>query len=172
MDPRIDEHARVLVEWSTEVKRGDMVVIRATPNSHELAVAVAKHVGKAGGRSVILMDSEEIARAFFDGADDETLQVFPKHYMALAEAADVFIGLSAPVNTKALANVDPKRMMINAKTTRELGEVLDVSQQTASRRISQCVAEGLISRVHTADGMLLQITEKGNEQLMQVMMII
>lgn len=55
-------------------------------------------------------------------------------------------------------------------TTRDLGEVLNVSQQTASRRISQCVAEGLISRVHTADGMLLQITEKGNEQLMQVMM--
>jgi len=124
MDSRIDEHARVLVEWSTEVKRGDMVVIRATPNSHDLAVAVAKYVGKAGGRSVMLMDSEEAARAFFDGADDETLQVFPKHYMALAESSDVFIGLSAPVNTKALANVDPQRMMINAKTTRELGEMI------------------------------------------------
>ncbi|MFX1369401.1 MAG: aminopeptidase, partial [Promethearchaeota archaeon] len=78
MDPRINEHARILVEYSTEVKRGDMVIISASPQAHDLAVAVAKYVGKAGGRSVVLMSSEEIARAFFDGANDETLQVFPK----------------------------------------------------------------------------------------------
>jgi riboflavin kinase len=54
-------------------------------------------------------------------------------------------------------------------TTRELGEELGTSQQTASRRISQCVAEGLLNRIHTAEGMLLQITERGIEELMQVM---
>jgi aminopeptidase len=37
MDPRIEEHARILVEWSTEVKKGDMVGISASPDAHELA---------------------------------------------------------------------------------------------------------------------------------------
>lgn len=46
MDPRIEEHARILVEYSTEVKRGDMVIISAGPQAHDLAVAVAKYVGK------------------------------------------------------------------------------------------------------------------------------
>jgi riboflavin kinase len=54
-------------------------------------------------------------------------------------------------------------------TTRELGEVLNVSQQTASRRISQCVEKGYLSRVHTADGMRLQITDKGREELLYVL---
>ena len=54
-------------------------------------------------------------------------------------------------------------------TTRELGEILNVSQQTASRRIAQCVEQGYLSRVHTADGMLIQISDKGREELLYVL---
>jgi riboflavin kinase len=54
-------------------------------------------------------------------------------------------------------------------TTRELGEVLNVSQQTASRRIAQCVEQGYLKRVHTADGMSLQLTDKGREELLYVL---
>jgi riboflavin kinase len=54
-------------------------------------------------------------------------------------------------------------------TTRELGEILNVSQQTASRRITQCVDAGYLSRIHTAEGMLLQITDKGSEELLRIL---
>jgi riboflavin kinase len=53
-------------------------------------------------------------------------------------------------------------------TTRELGEILGISQQTASRRIAECVDEGYVTRIHTADGMLLQISEKGRNELLHV----
>ena len=124
MDSRVEHHAKILVEWSTEVKKGDMVVIRATPESHDLAVAVHKEVAKAGGSTVTLMASEEMSRAFYDGADDETLQVFPKHMKALAEQADVYISLGAPMNTKALAGVDPKRMMITSKVHQKISDII------------------------------------------------
>ncbi len=54
-------------------------------------------------------------------------------------------------------------------TTRELGDSLKISQQTASRRISECVELGLIDRSHTASGMLIQLTEMGRKDLMQVL---
>ena len=54
-------------------------------------------------------------------------------------------------------------------TTRELGNILNVSQQTASRRISQCVDAGFLNRIHTADGMILQITDKGREELLHIL---
>ncbi|MFW9805237.1 MAG: DUF120 domain-containing protein [Candidatus Thorarchaeota archaeon] len=54
-------------------------------------------------------------------------------------------------------------------TTRELGEILNISQQTASRRVAQCVEQGYLNRVHTADGMLLQISDKGREELLHVL---
>jgi riboflavin kinase len=54
-------------------------------------------------------------------------------------------------------------------TTRELGEMMAISQQTASRRISFCVEKGYVTRIHTAEGMLLQITDKGRQELIQIM---
>jgi aminopeptidase len=123
MDSRVEHHAKILVEWSTDVKKGDMVIIRATPESHDLAVAVHKEVAKAGGSTVTLMASEEISRAFYDGADNETLQLFPKHMKALIEQADVYISLGAPMNTKALAGVDPKRMVIRSKANQEILDI-------------------------------------------------
>lgn len=53
-------------------------------------------------------------------------------------------------------------------TTREIGDVLGISQQTASRRIAQCVEDGYLNRIHTAEGMLLQVTEKGKNELLRV----
>ncbi len=53
-------------------------------------------------------------------------------------------------------------------TTSELGELMNVSQQTASRRIALCVEEGYLLRIHTADGMLLQITSSGRDELLRV----
>ena len=54
-------------------------------------------------------------------------------------------------------------------TTRELGKIMGISQQTASRRVAFCVDEGYVTRIHTAEGMLLQITDKGRQELIQVM---
>ena len=53
-------------------------------------------------------------------------------------------------------------------TTGELGQILDISQQTASRRISSCVEQGYLHRVHTATGMHLQLTELGRKELTDV----
>jgi riboflavin kinase len=53
-------------------------------------------------------------------------------------------------------------------TTSELGQFLGVSQQTASRRISDCVKGEYVVRNHTASGMILQLTEKGLKQLREV----
>jgi len=123
MDQRIVEHAKILVEWSTQVKPGDMVVIYATPDSHELVVALHREIARAGGRVVTLMSSEEALRAFYDGASEETLQVVPTHLKAITEACDVFIALRSPVNTKALANVDPKLIMIDNKAQQEIQNI-------------------------------------------------
>ncbi len=52
--------------------------------------------------------------------------------------------------------------------TSDLGKDLGVSQQTASRRINDCVNEGYIMRAHTVNGMQLRITETGRDQLQRV----
>ncbi len=119
----MEEHAKIIVEWSTEIKPGDMVTIAASPASHDLAVAVSKEVARAGGIPMVLMSSEEIARAFFDGASEETLKIFPKHEKSLTESTDVFIFIRSPVNIKALANVEPNKMLTVGKVRKEINDI-------------------------------------------------
>ncbi len=123
MDPRVVEHAKILVEWSTEIKPGDMVVINATPDSHELVVALYKEIARAGGRVVTLMQSEEATREFYNEVSDSTLKVVPEHLKVLIEKSDVYISLRSPVNTRALANVDSKQIILNSKTQQEIQDI-------------------------------------------------
>ena len=58
------------------------------------------------------------------------------------------------------------RVMI---TTSELGELLKVSQQTASRRVSTCVTEDYVTRSHTVSGMMLQVTQRGRQELFSIL---
>ncbi|MHA2027046.1 MAG: aminopeptidase [Candidatus Thorarchaeota archaeon] len=111
MDPRIIEHAKIVTEWSTEIKRGDKVGIRATPDSHEFVVALYKQIASIGANPITLMSTEEMDRAFFDEADDETISAAPVHFEALLENLDVLIAVRSPSNTKAMANVDPKKVI-------------------------------------------------------------
>lgn len=111
MDPRIEEHAKIVTEWSTEVKKGDLVVIRATPESHDFVVALYKKIAEKGGIPITLMSTEELDRAFFDGADSDTIGTSPTHFEALLEKIDVMIAVRSPSNTKAMANVDPKKVI-------------------------------------------------------------
>ncbi len=120
MDPRIVEHAKILVDWSTGVRPGDMVTIRTDPGALDLAVAVAREVAKAGGVTSTLLNSDEIDRAFYAGAADETLSVFPKHLMALLENSDVIIAIRSPDNTRALSTVPPEKTMMRAKTNQKI----------------------------------------------------
>jgi riboflavin kinase len=54
-------------------------------------------------------------------------------------------------------------------TTIELGSLMGVSQQTASRRVLLCLNEGLLKRTHSATGIALQLTEKGQKELLRVL---
>ncbi|MHA1965224.1 MAG: aminopeptidase [Candidatus Thorarchaeota archaeon] len=123
MDSRIVEHARIITEWSTEVKKGDRVGIRASPDSHDFVVALYKQIASKGGIPMTLMMTEEMNRAFFDGADDDTINTAPDQYEAFLEKVDVLIAVRSPSNTKAMANVDPKKVIQRSVAMKKVQEI-------------------------------------------------
>ena len=104
MDERITEHARVLVDWSARVERGDDVVVSVGAGAHELAVAVCTELGARGANVVTTYDSGELSRAYLLAHDGDFDQD-PPHGYALYDEADVVLRLGAPRNTTAMADV-------------------------------------------------------------------
>ncbi|MFX1474077.1 MAG: aminopeptidase, partial [Promethearchaeota archaeon] len=121
-DPRIVEHARILVEYSTKVKAGDMVYIICDLAAHSLAVELVKQIASRGGASLVIMDSSELSRGYMDAVGEEGLELFPEHQFAAVKASDIVIRLRSPSNTRFYAGVDPKRLMLRRKTMRPISD--------------------------------------------------
>ncbi|WP_138004638.1 aminopeptidase [Halalkalirubrum salinum] len=104
MDDRIHEHARVLVDWSARVERGDNVVMSVAEDAHELAVAVAEALGERGTTLQTVYDSDEVSRAYLT-AHDGDFEENPSHELALLEETDVYLRLGGGRNTAAGSDI-------------------------------------------------------------------
>ena len=104
MDERVREHARILVEWSARVERGDDVVVSVDEDAHDLAVAVGERLGAVGANPVFLYSSGEVSRAYQRAHDGDFGT--HEHELALVENADVYLSLRGGWNTAATADVD------------------------------------------------------------------
>ena len=103
MDPRVHEHAKLLVDWSARITGGENVVVSVSEGTHDLAVAVAGVLGKRGANPRFLYDSGEIQRAYLRAADG--FDTDPGFERELFERADTYLRLGGERNTAALSDV-------------------------------------------------------------------
>ena len=122
VDPRIKEHARILVEYSTKIQAGEMVYIICDLDAHPLAVEVVKKCAEHGAATLTIMDSSELSRGYMDAATDAALDLFPQHQMEAIKASDVLFRFRSPSNTRTFAGLDPKRIMRRQKTTNPISD--------------------------------------------------
>ncbi|MFP4590901.1 MAG: aminopeptidase [Halobacteriales archaeon] len=121
MDPRVNEHAEVLVDWGARVEAGDHVVVRVSEGAHDLAVAVAAALGERGATVTTTYASDEVRRAYLLAAGEAVEPAAPTR--AMYEAADVTLALGGGRNTAALADVPPATRRAHATATKAIREL-------------------------------------------------
>jgi aminopeptidase len=114
-DSRLAKLAEVLVDYSTGVKKGNLVRISGPTVAEPLIAEVYRRVIKAGGHPLVRMSSEELDEIRFKNASDEQLQYVPALAMQEVESIDVSIGIWGEQNTRSLSGCDSKRMAIASK---------------------------------------------------------
>ena len=120
MDARIEEHAQILLDWSTEVHSGDDVVIAAGSEAHELIVALHRELGVRGANPTTLYTSGEASRAHLRAHDEEF--TLPEHTLALYEACDVAIHVRSDPNLAALNDVPGERLAERSRVHKPITE--------------------------------------------------
>ena len=141
MDPRIREHAGIIVDHSASIEAGDRVVISVPPVAHDLAVALHEAVGERGAVPVYVNSDKRAERAYLRAADLDDIDT-ADHLEALYDASDAVIRVRADENAT---------------------ETSDVSPETNARRsvVNQPVQEAVLSKRWT----LTQFPAPGNAQL-------
>ncbi len=108
-DLRIENFARILVEYSTKVKPGDHVAIITTTAAEELVKALYGLILDNGGYPHVLMEFADHDEIFFDHANDDQLDFLPRFHKTAFEEFDVLLKVRAEHNTRALGKVDLAR---------------------------------------------------------------
>ena len=122
MDPRIREHAEIIVDHSTDVEAGDNVVISAPNVAEDLAVALHEVVGDRGATPVYLASDSRAQRAYLRAADDDAFET-PTHTKALYEESDVLIRVRAEANATEQSDVPPETQAARSKANQPVQEV-------------------------------------------------
>ncbi len=119
-DLRVEKLAELLVNYSVTVKPGDKVAIQGDSLAEPLLKAIYVKVLQAGGHPFILSSLAGTDELFYRYASDEQLKHVPPPLKLIIETYDVRISIGGEENTKALANVNPGKIVMFQQGRREV----------------------------------------------------
>jgi aminopeptidase len=129
-DPRIPNHARVLIDQCLELQPGARVLINLTgPAGLPLALECIRLITRAGAEAMLRPTYQSIQWTFLNEATDEQLDALPEADLKLVEWATARISIDSPEEAHELPpQPEPVRM---ARRSRAMGPVM-----AAMRKIS------------------------------------
>jgi len=121
-DPRVAKLADILVNYSANVKKNDVVIIDFSGTRPIVLVKeIYKRCLENGAKYVEYnFSSEEFVRLFYDLAKEPQLNYFPKHRMNLMKEASAYIGISGNENTQCFAHTPMAGMVQRQKVLKSI----------------------------------------------------
>lgn len=108
-DPRLGKLAEIMIERSLKVKKGDIVVIRATYEARPLVDECFRAIVHKGATPYFDLIVHDYSRILVDSGSDEQYEKLNGIKMSIYEKADCFITIDAPVNTRNMASAKSER---------------------------------------------------------------
>lgn len=125
-DPRVDQFARLLVEYSAGIQPGDRVLIEAETAAEPLVRALFERILEAGGHPHMLLSLEGMTTmtgldsTFIKHASEAQLDYEPTFMKLAYEQFESRIRIHSSSNTKVLASSDPARSQRRSEATRDV----------------------------------------------------
>lgn len=120
-DDRIERLARVLTEYSMEVRPGDSVVLSGGVLALPLLRAAYRSTLALGGNPAIEVLVPEVLEILLSEGSDEQLATINPFERIGSEQADAHLRVSASENTRAMTAIAPERQQAYARARAEVG---------------------------------------------------
>ncbi len=111
-DPRLALWARIIAEYSVEIRPGDKVYITTTPAATPLVLELTREIVQRGGYPQFLVGLPGVDEVFMRHAGEEQLKIEQPLLKKAVEEFDVRIAILSSTNTKAMSTIDPAKMSL------------------------------------------------------------
>jgi aminopeptidase len=109
-DPRLAKFADVLVNYSVDTRKDQLVRIGGPVLGLPLIVELQRQVLKAGAHPLVRLGSEQLQDVFLKEASDQQLRFVDPVGMFEVEKIDRYIGIGADENSRHTSRVDPSKL--------------------------------------------------------------
>jgi aminopeptidase len=110
IDLRTQQLAKLIVDYSVFVKKGEKVIISGAEEAKDFVVALYKEVILRGAHPILRFRPSGLSAFFYKYANKEQLKKFPKEFDYAVKNAQKYIGISTSDNTRALTSSNPKKL--------------------------------------------------------------
>ena len=117
-DARFDKLAKLLVEYSTRLKRNEKVLIEAFDVPDEMTIALIRAARKVGAIPFVQIQRAQVNREIALKASDRQLNLAARHELARMKKMDAYIALRGSNNITELSDVPVDKMQLIAKKMR------------------------------------------------------
>ncbi|MFW9819597.1 MAG: aminopeptidase [Candidatus Thorarchaeota archaeon] len=138
INPLYEKLAKLAVNYSINVKKGDRVFILGSAIAAELFRALYVEIIKAGGHALLYPSIEGQRELFFKYASEEQITYIDDVRKQIHKEFDCMIAISAEYNTKDLSLVDPQ-LLSKCYGSSEIKELWDLWYDRASRKEARWV---------------------------------
>jgi aminopeptidase len=119
-DARFEKLASLLVNYSTELKRNEKVLIESFDAPDEMTIALIRAARKANAIPFVQLQRARISRELALAIDARQLDLTAAHELARMKKMDAYIAIRGSNNISELADVPIDRMKLVAKKLRPL----------------------------------------------------
>jgi aminopeptidase len=117
-DARFDKLAKLLVEYSTRLKRNEKVLIEAFDVPDEMTIALIRAARKVGAMPFVQIQRAQVNREIALKALERQLSLAARHELARMKKMDAYIALRGSNNITELSDVPVDKMQLIAKKMR------------------------------------------------------
>ncbi len=115
MDPRLNDLARVIVNYSTALKRGEKILIEAIGVGTEAVVALIRAVRAKGGIPLVTVKEPVVMREILRGASVDGIKLAAGCELHRMKKMDAYVGLRSGKNIYEMSDVPGKKMGLYSK---------------------------------------------------------
>ena len=117
-DARFDKLAKLLVEYSTTLKRGETVLIETFDAPEEMTIALIRAARAAGALPFAQLQRARVSRELTLNATERQLNLTAIHELARMKKMDAYIAIRGSQNITELSDVPAEQMKLLAKKMR------------------------------------------------------
>ena len=134
VDARLSKLAKVLVNYSLKLKKGDLFVIEGNTFCEPLALEVYKEALAAGAKPVLMPSYEDHKEILLKHGTDEQISFSEPFGIEVMKRADALLTIWAAGNTKSLTSVDPSKLNLYAKGRRSALDIYHARTESGALR--------------------------------------